>query len=150
MQLRSIAFGDGEEVPLRFTCDGDNVSPPLEWRGAPQRTQSFVLLCTDPDAPSGVWRHWAVYDIPADKTGLADGVAANAPGIKQAVNDFGHVGYGGPCPPPGHGAHHYHFMLMALDTPSLRLGARASCADVERAARPHLLAEADLTGLYER
>ncbi len=149
MKLRSSAFADGSDVPRRFTCDGDNLSPPLQWSGAPAETRSFVLLCDDPDAPAGTWHHWAVYDIPSTATELALDAAQQA-GLKQAVNDFRKTGYGGPCPPHGHGPHHYHFRLLALSTDHLRTRADASCKDVEREARKHLVAEATLVGVYER
>ena len=102
MKLVSSAFADGAAIPRRFTCDGENLSPPLQWSGAPEETQSFVLLCDDPDAPAGTWHHWAVYDIPPAVTEFAVNAAQNAE-MKQAVNDFRKVGYGGPCPPHGHG-----------------------------------------------
>lgn len=152
MQLTSGAFHDGENVPRRYTCDGENLSPPLAWSDAPAATQGFALLCDDPDAPSGTWRHWGVYNLAPDLTGLPEGAGrpGGGAGLKQAVNDFGHHAYGGPCPPRGHGAHHYHFRLLALSTKSLNLGAGANCRDVEREAGPHILAEAVLIGLYRR
>lgn len=149
MKLVSSAFADGAAIPRRFTCDGDDVSPPLQWSGSPGGTESFVLLCEDPDAPGGTWHHWAAYDIDASVTQLAEGAARNKK-LKQAVNDFRKPGYGGPCPPPGHGPHHYQFRLLALATDHLRLDAHASCRDVEREARKHLLAEAVLVGWYQR
>jgi hypothetical protein len=100
MRLRSNAFADGGGIPRRFTCEGEDTSPPLAWSEPPSPTQSFVLLCDDPDAPGGIWHHWAAYDIPADRTGLPEGVGRSSTGdLAQAVNDFGRVGYGGPCPP---------------------------------------------------
>jgi len=149
MKLVSSAFDDGAAVPRRFTCDGENLSPPLQWSGAPRNTQSFVLLCDDPDAPAGTWHHWAAYDIPATATQLAED-AARTMKPKQAVNDFRKSGYGGPCPPHGHGPHHYHFRLLALSTDHLQVPASASCRDVEREARKHMIAEAILVGWYER
>ncbi len=149
MKLVSSAFADGAAIPRRFTCDGDDVSPPLQWSGSPGGTESFVLLCEDPDAPGGTWHHWAAYDIDASVTQLAEGAARNKK-LKQAVNDFRKPGYGGPCPPPGHGPHHYQFRLLALATDHLRLDPHASCRDVEREARKHLLAEAVLVGWYQR
>jgi Raf kinase inhibitor-like YbhB/YbcL family protein len=104
MELASSAFADGSAIPRRFTCDGDNLSPPLQWSGAPAGTRSFVLLCDDPDAPSGTWHHWAAYDIPPTAVELAVGAAQDKK-MKQAVNDFRKPGYGGPCPPHGHGPH---------------------------------------------
>ncbi len=110
---------------------------------------SFVQLCDDPDAPAGTWHHWAAYDIPPAVTELAVDAAQNAK-LKQAVNDFRKVGYGGPCPPHGHGPHHYHFRLLALSTDQLRAKANASCRDIEREARKYAIAEAILVGWYER
>lgn len=152
MRLRSSSFSDGTAIPRRFTCDGDDLSPALEWSGAPAGTRSFALLCEDPDAPGGTWHHWAAYDIPAAQSALAEGAARNAEkhGFKQASNDFQRIGYGGPCPPRGHGPHHYHFRLLALAVDRLETGRQRSCRDVEREARRHVLAEAILVGLYER
>ncbi|MGP0094961.1 MAG: YbhB/YbcL family Raf kinase inhibitor-like protein [Xanthobacteraceae bacterium] len=147
MQLRSSAFADGSAIPRRFTCEGDDVSPPLHWSDAPPGTRSFVLLCDDPDAPAGTWHHWAAYDIVPDRATLAEGAGRE---VKQAISDFGRPGYGGPCPPRGDGPHHYHFRLLALSTDRLRVRKDPSCRDVEREARKHLIAEAILVGLYER
>lgn len=151
MQLRSSGFSDGAAIPRRFTCDGEDVSPALEWSGMPTGTRSFVLLCDDPDAPGGTFHHWAAYDIPAERTGLAEGAAEDASATpKQALNDFRKRGYGGPCPPHRHGVHHYHFRLLALSVDRLPLRTNPSCRDVEREARKHLIAEASLVGLYQR
>jgi Raf kinase inhibitor-like YbhB/YbcL family protein len=152
MRLRSTAFSDGGPIPRRFSCDGDDLSPPLQWSDAPAETRSFVVLCDDPDAPSGTWHHWAAYDIPATCTALAEGAGRSngREGLKQATNDFGRTGYGGPCPPRGHGTHHYHFRLLALSSSSLSVQKRPTCRDVEREAHKILIAEASLIGLYER
>ena len=149
MKLVSSAFDDGAAIPRRFTCDGENLSPPPQWSGAPAGTLSFVLLCYDPDAPAGTWHHWAAYDIPPAVTELAVDAEQNAK-LRQAVNDFRKVGYGGPCPPHGHGPHHYHFRLLALSTDQLRAKANAACRDIEREARKYAIAEALLVGWYER
>jgi Raf kinase inhibitor-like YbhB/YbcL family protein len=152
MRLASPAFPDGGVIPRRFTCDGENVSPPLQWRGAPPDTRSFVLLCDDPDAPAGVWRHWAVYDISSATSELEEGVgvAVVACGYKQGINDFHRLGYGGPCPPRRHGVHHYHFRLLALSCVELGLREASTCKEVEQAARKQACAEATLIGRYER
>jgi Raf kinase inhibitor-like YbhB/YbcL family protein len=102
MQLSSSAFSNGSGIPRRFTCDGDDLSPPLDWEAAPAAAGSFVLLCDDPDAPAGKWHHWAVYDIHADQTGLAEGAGQDSDDVrfKQAINDFDRMGYGGPLPAP--------------------------------------------------
>jgi Raf kinase inhibitor-like YbhB/YbcL family protein len=152
MQLRSSDFSSGSTIPRRFTCDGEDLSPALDWKAAPATTRSFVLLCDDPDAPAGKWHHWAAYDINADQTGLVEGASGDggAAQFKQAVNDFRRAGYGGPCPPRGHGRHHYHFRLLALSVDHLSLGGKPSCSEVEREARKHVIAEATLIGIYQR
>jgi len=152
MQLGSTAFSDGSAIPRRYTCDGEDLSPPLEWSEAPAATRSFALLCDDPDAPGGTWHHWAAYDIPADLKSLEQGAAQHAErqGFKQAINDFQRAGYGGPCPPRRHGLHHYHFQLLALAVDRLATGKNPSCRDIAREARKHVLAEATLVGVYER
>jgi Raf kinase inhibitor-like YbhB/YbcL family protein len=128
------------------------VSVPLRWSDAPAETRSFVLFCDDPDAPAGVWHHWAVYDIPPDRTELAEGIGRPGAksGLKQALNDFGRPGYGGPCPPRRHGPHHYQFRLLALSVAHLAVSGKPSCQEVERQAHGHAIAEATLVGLYER
>ncbi|MGO9359124.1 MAG: YbhB/YbcL family Raf kinase inhibitor-like protein [Xanthobacteraceae bacterium] len=151
MRLGSNAFSDGAAIPSRYSCDGEDLSPPLHWEAAPATTRSFVLLCDDPDAPAGTWHHWAAYDIAAGQTGLAEGASrAGGATFKQAINDFHKAGYGGPCPPRGHGRHRYHFRLLALAVDRLSLGAKPSCREVEREARRHVVAEATLVGIYQR
>lgn len=150
MQLRSSAFPDGTTIPRRFTCDGTDLSPPLDWSDAPEATRSFVLLCDDPDAPAGTWHHWAAYDIPADRAALVEGAAQQGKGFKQAINDFQQPGYGGPCPPRGDGIHRYRFRLLALAVDRLPARREPSCQAVEREANKHLLAEATLIGTYQR
>ncbi len=151
-ELRSTAFENGGEIPVRFTCDGENLAPPLEWSGAPPETRSFALIVEDPDAPSGVFRHWAVYNIAAGRTLLpeATGQEAATEPLGYGINDFGKARYDGPCPPQGHGVHHYHFRLAALNVQTLNVPLRASVADVWKTAEPHILAEAELTGIYRR
>jgi Raf kinase inhibitor-like YbhB/YbcL family protein len=152
MRLISSGFSDGAAIPQRFTCDGEDLSPPLHWSDAPAATRSFALLCDDPDAPAGTWHHWAAYDIPPSRTSLQEGASrqAESQGFRQAINDFHRPGYGGPCPPRRHGPHHYHFRLLALSVDHLALRQSATCSDVEREARKHVLAEAVLVGVYER
>ena len=152
MRLNSSAFADGAAIPRHFTCDGEDVSPAFDWSDPPAPTRSFVLLCDDPDAPGGVWHHWAVYDIPANQRGLAEGAVRDSDrkDFKQAINDFRRPGYGGPCPPRGHGFHHYHFRLLALSCAELGLPGTPTCKEVAQAAIRHTCAEAILIGLYER
>jgi Raf kinase inhibitor-like YbhB/YbcL family protein len=109
LTITSPAFKHGEVIPTRHTRDGDNLSPPLEWRDAPPETKSFVLIVEDPDAPSGTFRHWAMYNIPAGETGLPEGASGQGrSGVGEGVNGFRNTRYDGPQPPKGHGPHHYH------------------------------------------
>jgi Raf kinase inhibitor-like YbhB/YbcL family protein len=151
MQLSSPAFSDGERIPVNFTADGTDVSPELRWAGAPPKTQTFALVCEDPDAPRGTWTHWVLFNIPADKTGYAEGVPAEKElpgGARQGKNDFGKIGYGGPSPPKGK-PHRYYFKLYALDT-KLDLPAGATRQQVLDAVKGHVLAEGQLMGTYGR
>lgn len=146
MQIQSPAFTDGSAIPRKYTRDGDNLSPPLQWSGAPEGTRSYVVLIEDPDAPSGTFRHWAAYDLPADRTGLEEAAAPEHLG----VNDFGNRGYDGPQPPRGHGQHHYHIRVAALDVDHLPLKPKAKVDEVWRAAVPHVLDQAEIVGAYVR
>ena len=150
MLLESSAFAAGASVPRRFTCEGEDLSPPLTWSQAPEGTRSFVVLCEDPDAPAGTWHHWCVYDIPSGWNELGVGVQPGAKGLKQAINDSGKAGYSGPCPPRGHGRHRYQFRLLALSVDMLPRLKRPSCQAVQREALRHVIAEATLVGAYER
>lgn len=150
-QVHSPAFNEGSRIPERYTGDGDNLSPPLEWTDVPPGTRSFALVCEDPDAPSGTFRHWGVAGIPADQRELPEGFG-NAPPRRCAFakNDFGRAAYDGPAPPPGHGPHHYHFRLAALDAEGISAAAQESVVDFWGRVRPHILAEAQTVGVYER
>jgi hypothetical protein len=150
--LTSSAFRPNGAIPWRHTCDGENLSPPFAWSGAPEEAKSLALVCTDPDAPTGVFHHWAIYDLAPDTAGLPEDCSAGEmPGaVREAINDFDKAGYGGPCPPRGHGVHHYHFRLLALGAPALPLSPKATCREVIEAAREHVLASAELVGVYER
>lgn len=151
MQLTSTAFTEGSPIPAQHTCDGTNSSPPLKWSGVPAEAKSLALIADDPDAPMGTWVHWVVYDLPPTTTELAEGVAKSQfipGGAKQGLNDFRHLGYGGPCPPPGK-AHRYFFKLYALDT-QLELKPGATKKEVEGAMAKHILAEGHLLGTYKR
>jgi Raf kinase inhibitor-like YbhB/YbcL family protein len=152
MKLVSSAFAHEQPIPARYGCEGDDISPPLAWSALPGNTRSLVLLCSDPDAPAGTWWHWAVYNISPDTAGLPEHYPTDSTvGVsRQAVNDFGRYGYGGPCPPPGHGVHHYHFRLVALEIERLDLPQDADCRTVDEVARNHALSEAVLTGTYSR
>jgi Raf kinase inhibitor-like YbhB/YbcL family protein len=153
LEIESAAFGPMGEIPAVHTCDGKDVAPPLRWSGAPDGTHSFVLIVDDPDAPDPAapkrtYVHWVLYDIPADATGLSEGVvSAELPrGTREGVNDWDRTGYGGPCPPIGR--HRYFFKLSALDTTLGDLG-RAKKTDLERAMQGHVLAHAELVGTYQ-
>jgi Raf kinase inhibitor-like YbhB/YbcL family protein len=151
LTITSPAFRNGAVIPTRFTLDGENLSPPLEWRDAPPETKSFVLIVEDPDAPSGTFRHWAIYNIPAGEAGLPEGASAQGlRGAGEGVNGFRNARYDGPQPPKGHGPHHYHFRLAALDVELLDMPASAKAEDVWTKAQPHIVAEAEVVGVYER
>lgn len=150
MQLHSSAFAPDARIPIRHTCDGNNLSPPLSWSGAPEKARSFALICSDPDAPGNTWYHWGVYDIPASVTSLAEYVQDGPDTPPQARNDFGHDGYGGPCPPEGHGVHRYCLTLYALPVPHLGLTQPVRCRDLERVAAARALTTAQLMFTYSR
>ena len=145
--LTITAFADGSPIPAKFTCEGANVSPELRWNDAPADTRSYALIVDDPDAPVGTFTHWVLFDVPADRSSLAEG--ASAIGV-AGKNDFGRASYGGPCPPRGHGPHRYTFTLYALDIASLKLKAGAGRREMEAALRGHILAQAIYLGRYER
>jgi Raf kinase inhibitor-like YbhB/YbcL family protein len=152
LRLNSPAFGDGKPIPAKYTCEGEDTSPPLAWSGVPDGTKSLVLIVDDPDAPDPkapkmVWVHWVVYDLPASTTGLAEGVRVLPRGAKIGLNDWKRPAYGGPCPPIGR--HRYFYKLYALDfmLPDLH---QADMATVEGAMKGHILAEAQLVGTYQK
>jgi Raf kinase inhibitor-like YbhB/YbcL family protein len=146
LSLTSDAFQNGQPIPTQYTCDGADQTPALKWGEPPAGTKSFALVIDDPDAPSGTFRHWGVFDIPASARSIGGSERVGT----EVTNDFGKPGYGGPCPPKGHGTHHYHFKLFALDTDRLNVSPNAKVVDVENAARQHAIAEGDLVGTYER
>jgi Raf kinase inhibitor-like YbhB/YbcL family protein len=150
-RVSSPAFGDGGMIPKEHTADGRNDSPPLEWGDPPPGTRSFVLICDDPDAPRGTWVHWVLYNLPGEQRQLGSAVP-QAPalpnGVRQGVNSFGRLGYGGPAPPPGP-QHRYQFKVYALDTP-LPLDNGATKEQLLEVMRGHQLAEGILTGMYGR
>jgi Raf kinase inhibitor-like YbhB/YbcL family protein len=151
MQLTSTAFKEGQPIPTRYTSDGKNVSPPLQWSGVPAGAKSLALIADDPDAPVGVWVHWVVYDLPPTTTELSEDLPKSqylSNGARQGLNDFKHLGYGGPQPPPGK-AHRYFFKLYALDK-LLDLKPGAMKKDVESAMAQHILAQTHLMGVYQR
>ncbi|HSB12113.1 MAG TPA: YbhB/YbcL family Raf kinase inhibitor-like protein [Blastocatellia bacterium] len=150
LAVTSSAFKDAEAIPTRYTCDGENTSPALNWSGMPDGTKSLALICDDPDAPAGTWVHWVLYGLPPTVAGLPEGMPAtqNTQGALQGTNDFGSIGYGGPCPPSGK-PHRYFFKLYALDAQlNLKPGARKG--DLVKAMQGHILAEGQLVGTYRR
>jgi Raf kinase inhibitor-like YbhB/YbcL family protein len=149
--LTSSAFRPGHTIPVRYTCDGKGLSPPLRWQRTPRHTTVFALIVDDPDAPSGVFTHWLLFNLPSHVQSLPAGVPRTAhlkQGGMQGRNDFGKIGYGPPCPPPGK-LHHYRFTLYALDH-TLRLNPGASRSQVIAALHDGLLAQARLIGTYRR
>jgi Raf kinase inhibitor-like YbhB/YbcL family protein len=144
--LTSDAFQNGQPIPAQYTCDSDDQTPALKWGEPPAGTKSFALVIDDPDAPKGTFRHWGVFDIPASARSIGGEQKAG----KEVSNDFGKPGYGGPCPPQGHGPHHYHFKLFALDVDTLNIGSDAKIVDIENAASKHAIAQGELIGTYER
>ena len=150
MQITSSAFREGEAIPRKYTCDGEDVSPPLSWSGASEGTESIALISDDPDAPMGTWVHWVIYDLPAGVTSLPEGVESverpQVGGI-HGITDFRRLGYGGPCPPSG--THRYFFKLFALDN-VMDLPASATKKKLLQAMKGHILAEAQIMGTYSR
>ena len=155
VSITSTAFEPGQPIPKKYTGEGADVSPPLAWSNIPKDTKELALICDDPDAPtSEPWVHWVIYKIPANATGLPEGLPREKTlktpaGAAQGVNSFDKVGYGGPMPPKGHGTHHYHFKLYALDQPV------ASPAGVDKKKllaeiREHELGRGELVGTYQR
>ncbi|PSP18399.1 MAG: YbhB/YbcL family Raf kinase inhibitor-like protein [Cyanobacteria bacterium QS_8_64_29] len=150
MKLESSAFGPEGTIPIKYSCDGEDISLPLSWQGVPEGTQSLALICDDPDAPGMTFVHWLIYNLPAEVQQLPENVPNRErleSGALQGENNFGKVGYGGPCPPGG--THRYFFRLYALDG-MLDLGAGISRDRLERAMEGHILAQAELMGRYSR
>jgi Raf kinase inhibitor-like YbhB/YbcL family protein len=150
LALTSSAFENGGTIPEQYTCTGHNESPPLQWTGVPDGTRSLALILDDPDAPSGTFVHWMIYNLSPTANGLPEGVSATASvaDSEQGINGSGTIGYTGPCPPPGK-PHHYHFRLCALDQ-KLELKAGAAAHQVEAAMKGHVLGKAELVGIFAR
>ena len=152
MKITSPAFSEGQPIPATYTCEGADISPPLEWSDPPNGTVSFVLICDDPDAPMGTWVHWVVYGIPGDARSLSENIPSTESfldGSLQGNTDFkGRVGYGGPCPPPGK-PHRYYFTLYALGSkPDLPAG--VTKAELLETISNDVLAECNLMGTFQR
>ncbi|KFC69265.1 Phospholipid-binding protein, PBP family [Bosea sp. LC85] len=151
LTLTSRAFAEGQAIPSKFARDGENLMPELSWTGVPDGTASLALIVEDPDAPSGTFRHLAVYNIPPDWNGLPRSVDTGSDNnLRFARNDFGNAQYDGPQPPKGHGPHHYHFRLAALDVPTINLPPDVGAERILQEARKHAIEEAELVGIYER
>ncbi len=150
MELTSAAFASGQPIPQKYTCDGEDLSPPLQWSAPPQETQSFALIADDPDAPVGTWVHWVLYNLPPDARALPEAVPAEAnlpDGSRHGQNSWRRTDYGGPCPLGG--THRYFFKLYALDT-GLDLAAGANKEQLLQAMEGHILAHTELMGTYAR
>ena len=150
MELSSVAFKNGASIPKQYTCDGPNISPPLQWAGIPDNSRSLAVLVDDPDAARGNWVHWILFNIPPQTAELTENIRKTRTipnGARQGTNDFREIGYGGPCPPGG--KHRYFFRLFALDT-ELNLDPGSSRTDLERSMAGHILAETQLMGTYQR
>ncbi len=145
ISITSTAFTEGEKIPRLYTCDDQDVSLPLAWSGVPTGTVSLAVIMDDPDAPSGTWVHWVLFNLPGSLTGLEQGKSG---GGVEGKNDFGRLGYGGPCPPRG-STHRYYIKLYALDR-MIDLKAGATKAQVEKAMQGHILAQGQLLGKYGR
>jgi Raf kinase inhibitor-like YbhB/YbcL family protein len=148
IKLTSVAFKAGQSIPAPYTCNGVNISPPLEWSGLPKTAKAVAIVVDDPDAPEGTWVHWVLYNLPADNIGLVENVPASEnlkAGGFQGKNDFGKLGYGGPCPPSG--THHYFFKIYALDN-ELPLQAGATKAELMKAMEGHIVLQGQLIGTY--
>jgi Raf kinase inhibitor-like YbhB/YbcL family protein len=145
LHIASSAFEEGDQIPRRHTCDGENISPGLSFAGIPEGTRSLALIVDDPDAPVGTFDHWLAWGIDPGAGGIDEGEGAP----REGANGFGGTGYSGPCPPPGHGPHRYYFRLHALDA-ELELRPGADRAELELALEGHVLATAELVGRYER
>lgn len=150
IKLTSPAFKEGEAIPRTYTCDGINITPPLEWSGVPKTARTIAIVADDPDAPGGTWVHWVLYNLPADNIGLVENLPATETlkaGGLQGRNDFGKIGYGGPCPPSG--SHRYFFRIYALDG-ELLLKAGATKAELLKAMDDHVVLQGQLMGTYRR
>lgn len=148
-QLFSPGFAESGWIPELHTCQGADISPSLEWNGEPGETRSYALILEDPDAPGGTWTHWLLWDIPPKVHNLAQGLKPGTLGV-SGRNDFQKLGYGGPCPPKGHGAHRYFFKLSALNVPTLGLKEGSTKKELEHAAKDRVVAQTQYMGRFER
>jgi len=150
IKITSSAFENGGLIPAKYTCDGEDISPPLQWDGVPEGARSIALICDDPDAPMGTFVHWVLFNLPAATKELTEDVPADKTlpnGVRQGITDFGRIGYGGPCPPSG--THRYFFKIYALDM-ELALKAGAGKRELLKAMEGHILGQGQLIGKYKR
>lgn len=150
INLTSTAFKEGEFIPKKYTCDGENNSPPIEWNGIPIEAKSIALICDDPDAPMGTWVHWVIFNIPSSVNKLDEKIPTQKvleDGTAQGNNDFRKIGYGGPCPPSG--IHRYFFKIYALDK-RVELTPGATRDELIKEIKGNILAEGKLMGKYSR
>ena len=150
IKITSTVFEEGGLIPAKYTCDGADISPPLQWEAVPEGTKSIALISDDPDAPMGTWVHWVLFNLPADTKELPENMPTDGTlpsGAKQGITDFGRTGYGGPCPPQG--THRYFFKIYALDT-EVELTGSAKKADLLKAMEGHILGQGQLMGKYKR
>ena len=150
IKITSTAFEDGDMIPSKYTCDGKNISPPLQWGAVPAETKSIAVICDDPDAPMGTWVHWVLFNLPPQTTQLPEDFPADetlADGTRQGVTDFGTTGYGGPCPPSG--THRYFFKIYALDA-KIDTVSVIDKAELLKKMEGHILAQGQLMAKYKR
>lgn len=149
IKITSSAFKNGKLIPNKYACDGDDVSPPISWSSVPDGTESIAIITDDPDAPGGTFVHWVIYDIPGDITELSEEISSDdalEDGTQQGTNDFGNIGYNGPCPPKG--THRYYFKIYALDKET-GIDPGATKEDLVNAMKGHILGEGKLMGKYK-
>lgn len=150
IKITSTAFEEGGMIPRKYTCQGEDISPPLSWDSVPDGTKSIALISDDPDAPVGTWVHWVLYNLPADTRELSENIPPQETlpnGAKHGMTDFGRIGYGGPCPPSG--THRYYFTIYALDI-KIDLDAGATKKQLLKAMEGHILAHGQLMGRYKK
>ena len=151
LKIFSSSFGNGEMIPKKYTCEGEDVSPEIRWKELPEEVKSLALICDDPDAPGGDFVHWVIFNIPPEIDSLPEGLAPKDTldfGAIQGMTDFGRVGYGGPCPPRGP-VHHYHFKLYGLDT-MLKVEKNTTKDELLKKMEGHILIKGEIVGLFKR
>jgi len=151
IDISSAAFAEGQQIPVKYTCDGEDISPPLKWEAVPDGTKSIALICDDPDAPMGTFVHWVLYNLPPETRELPENMSSQAAlsnGTRQGTTSFGRTGYGGPCPPGG--THRYYFKIYALDAEIDPGRPGFKKEDLLKAMKGHILAEGQLMGRYTR